>query len=229
MEKPRSAADYPLEWVEHVRAACLYVATVLGDLLIEELVVVGGLVPSLLITQDALPEGIPLHPGTMDLDLGLNLGVLDGSRYQEIAKRLRQADFKAQQNAAGNRVLQTWTVQGNHGQEVTVDFLIGPSTEADRASGIKHLESDFGAVITPGLNLAFRDREIVPMDGITIMGERAKRDIPVCGPGAFVILKALAFRSRGEPKDAYDLYYTVRNFGGGVDEVAAHLIALLPD
>ncbi len=67
------------------------------------------------------------------------------------------------------------------------------------------------------------------MDGITIMGERAKRDIPVCGPGAFVILKALAFRSRGEPKDAYDLYYTIRNFGGGVDEVAARLIALLPD
>ena len=116
MEKPDSAAGYPPEWVERVRAACLYVATVLGDLLIEELVVVGGLVPSLLITQDALPRGVPLHPGTMDLDLGLDLGVLDGSKYQEIAERLRHAGFKAQQNADGNTVLQTWTVQGNHGQ-----------------------------------------------------------------------------------------------------------------
>ena len=229
MEKPTSAAGYLPEWVEHARAACLYVATVLGDLLIEELVVVGGLVPSLLIIQDALPEGVPLHPGTMDLDLGLDLGVLDGSKYQEIAERLRHAGFKAQQNADGNTVLQTWTVRGNHGQEVTTDFLIEPSSEADRAPGIKHLESDFGAVITPGLNLAFRDREIVSIDGITIMGERAKREIPVCGPGAFVILKALAFDSRGAPKDAYDLYYTIRNFGGGVEEVAARTIGLLPD
>ena len=45
MEKPTSAAGYLPEWGEHARAACLYVATVLGDLLIEELVVVGGLVP----------------------------------------------------------------------------------------------------------------------------------------------------------------------------------------
>jgi len=42
VEKPRSAAGYPPEGGEHARAACLYVATVLGDLLIEELVVVGG-------------------------------------------------------------------------------------------------------------------------------------------------------------------------------------------
>ena len=128
MEKPRSAAGYPSEGVEHVRAACLYVATVLGDLLIEELVVVGGLVPSLLITQDALPEGVPLHAGTMDLDLGLDLGVLDESKYHEIAERLRHAGFEAKRNAEGNTVLQTWTIRGNYGQEVAIDFLIGPSS-----------------------------------------------------------------------------------------------------
>ena len=32
----------------------------------------------------------------------------------------------------------------------------------------------------------------------------------MCGPGAFVVLKALAFRDRGEPKDAYDLVYVLR-------------------
>ena len=67
------------------------------------------------------------------------------------------------------------------------------------------------------------------MDGITIMGERAKRELPVCGPGAFVILKALALDSRGAPKDAYDLYYTIRNLGGGVEDVAVRIIGLLPD
>jgi hypothetical protein len=51
----------------------------------------------------------------------------------------------------------------------------------------------------------------------------------VCGPGAFVVLKALAFRSRGEAKDAYDLYYVIRNYGAGVSDVASRLSALLPE
>jgi hypothetical protein len=51
----------------------------------------------------------------------------------------------------------------------------------------------------------------------------------ICGPGAYVVLKALAFGSRGENKDAYDLFYVVRNFGTAVEDVAAHLRPLLSD
>ncbi len=42
-EKPTTAAGYDREYAGLVRATCLYVATKLGDL-IEDLVVVGGLV-----------------------------------------------------------------------------------------------------------------------------------------------------------------------------------------
>ena len=52
-EKPSFASDYKREDLELVRQTCLYVATKLGDLL-DDLVVVGGLVPSLLIKDDSL-------------------------------------------------------------------------------------------------------------------------------------------------------------------------------
>ena len=162
----------------------------------------------------------------MDLDLGLSLGVLDDARYSEIAKRLRQAGFEVSENDRGNAAVQTWVIRGSRGQRVSVDFLISPSSDDDRPSRIKHLENDFGAVVTPGLDLAFQDREMVAMEGETVMGEWAARDVPVCGPGAFVILKALAFRSRGEMKDAYDLYYTVRNFEGGIADIAGRIAKL---
>ena len=48
---------------------------------------------------------------------------------------------------------------------------------------------------------------MIPIAGFTTAGERAERDIWVCGPGAFLVLKALALRIRGENKDAYDLAY----------------------
>ena len=67
-EKPSFASEYRREQVELVRQTCLYVATKLGDLL-EEFVVVGGLVPSLLIPEKSLSQSEDAHAGTMDLDL----------------------------------------------------------------------------------------------------------------------------------------------------------------
>lgn len=42
-------------------------------------------------------------------------------------------------------------------------------------------------------------------------------------------MKALAFRSRGENKDAYDIAYLLRNFGGGPRDVAARVSEFLFD
>ncbi len=63
--------------------------------------------------------------------------------------------------------------------------------------------------------------------GRTILGAKATRDVWVCGAGAFVVLKALAFDGRGESKDAYDLHYVIRNYGTGVADVAARLKPML--
>ena len=110
---------------------------------------------------------------------------------------------------------------------MTVDFVIPPSLGEDKGGKIRHIEKDFAAVITPGLHLAFKDRQRVSLRGRTILGEKASREIWVCGPGAFVILKALAFGTRGENKDAYDLYYVIRNYGSGIDDVLKHLKPIL--
>src|SRR5262249_9793793 len=75
-DKPTTSAGYLGGHVDLVHATCLYVATKLGDL-VDEVVVVGGLAPSLLIDQQNLAEGIQPHVGTMDLDIGLTMAVLD--------------------------------------------------------------------------------------------------------------------------------------------------------
>ena len=55
-DKPTTAAGYRPEHVALVWSTCLYVATKLGDLM-DDIVVVGGLVPSLLVDQEQLPAG----------------------------------------------------------------------------------------------------------------------------------------------------------------------------
>jgi len=227
-EKPSFAFDYKRENVALVRQTCLYVATKLGDLL-DDLVVVGGLVPSLLIPDESLPAGEDVHIGTMDLDLGLSLALLDSKRYEDLTLRLYRADFKPDKNEEGNPTLQRWKITPATDLKVTVDFLIPPSLATDKGGDLRHIEKDFAAVITPGLPLAFQDKQKVSLKGLTLLGEKANREIWVCGPGAFVVLKALAFDQRGENKDAYDLYFVIRNYAGGVDDVCRCLSPLLKE
>ena len=189
--KPNRASGYATDQVEHVRATCLYVATKLGDLA-DETVIVGGLVPSLLIDQNAVGGAEGRHVGTLDLDVGLALAILDDQRYQALTERLRQAGFSQDENEDGKPTRQRWQIDGP--PKVTVDFLIPPSLAADRPGTLRNIESDFAAIIAPGLQLAFVDRERVRLDGKTIVGEVASREVWVAGPGAYVVLKALAFK-----------------------------------
>ena len=222
--KPTTLAGYGDDDLGRVRSACLYVATTLGDML-DDIVVVGGLAPSLLVNQGKPPPGIDAHAGTKDLDLGLALTILEEDRYRELSTRLRDAGLLPDVNAHGNPTNQRWRVQRT--QNITVDFLIAPSLSRDSGGTLRHIQRGFAAVITPGLHLAFTDRLKVQLSGRTTAGEAAVRDIWVCGPGAFLVLKALAFRNRGANKDAYDLTYVLR--GIGIEKTADSLRRLAGD
>lgn len=107
--KPRRRSGYSREDTEQVRSICLTIAVTLGDLM-DDLCVVGGPVPALLIDQIAGPdpETGDLHPGTNDLDVGLAIALLDDEQYTEISKRLRQEGFEPDHNEFGGRTPQRW-------------------------------------------------------------------------------------------------------------------------
>ncbi len=168
------------------------------------------------------------HAGTLDLDLGLSITVFDEKRYQQLAERLRQAGFTQAPNENGRLSRQTWGLKTPQGR-MTLDFLIPPTLADDQPGKLRHLRPDFAAFIMPGLHLAFTDRIRVKLKGITPQGEHATRDLWVCGAGAFIVLKALAFRNRGTNKDAYDLFYVLKYFGSGVEDLVQRMQPLLLD
>jgi hypothetical protein len=225
-DKPKHASEYTSEQVELVRAMCLYVATKLGDMM-DDLLIVGGLVPSLIVDQEHLAGDVPPHVGTMDLDVGLQVALLQQGRYRQLTERLRDAGFEMDKNDAGRPTRQRGAVA--QADRVTIDFLVQPTLEGDRGGKLRDLEPDFAAIIAPGLRCAFRDRRQVTLRGKTLFGEKATREIWVCDAGAYVVLEALAFDSRGANKDAYDLSYVVRNYGSGPADVASKLQPLLDD
>jgi hypothetical protein len=186
--------------------------------------IVGGLVPALLVDlaqEGTLDETDPLsrHVGTRDLDLGFAMGLIDEGRYTEISTRLTRCGFGPDQNEEGNPTPQRW--RHETARELAVDFLISPTGEEEGGS-IKHLEGDFAAVVIPGLDLAFDDLRVVKLSGTRLDEAETTQEVPVCGPGAFVLLKALACDHRGKDKDKYDLFYMIRNYREGPPTIAEH-------
>jgi hypothetical protein len=217
--EPRVAADYAPGCSTIIRQTCLEVATRLGDFR-DEMRVVGGLVPSLIIDQSNRAPGVDEHIGTIDLDLGLSIVVLDDHLYEQIAKRLHEAGFSPDVNPAGNPTAQRW--RSAHG--VTIDFLIPPTSAADKGGRLRNLDDEFAAIITPALDLAFQNWQSVTLrETLPSGGGIAERSIKVCGAAAFTVLKALAFDKRGKPKDAYDLFYVIRHHVDGVDQIATQI------
>ena len=191
-----------------------------------DLIVVGGFVPSLLIDQKNL-DAQAVHIGTMDLDVGLAFQLITEERYQEVADRLQRAAFEPDKNNDGMTTRQRWKISD---PPVTVDFLIDPQPPKKPGSMFS-ITNDWAAIVVPGLHLAFQNNKSIVLKGETIAGESVAdgREIKVCGAGAFLVLKANAFRIRGENKDAYDLIYLLQNYGNGVADVAAELRPLLVD
>src|SRR5258708_33914735 len=113
-----------------------------------DVVIVGGFVRSLIVPVSALPEARPLHVGTMDVDLGLAIAILDRQRYHELCERLRNAGFHPDVNDSGNPTNQRWRIE-TESQNVTVDFLIPATLENDKGGTLRNLQEGFAAIITP--------------------------------------------------------------------------------
>ncbi len=219
--KPRHRSGYSREETKQVETSLLTVAVTLGGLM-DQICIVGGLVPTLLIDHEVGPdpETEAGHPGTSDLDVGLAIALLEDEKYAEMSERLRQEGFRPDENSKGNPTPQRWKLGS---LKVTIDFLLPPIPGAEEGGRMQPLESDLSAMITPGLQLAQSERHEIGLDGQTLKGEQVKREIPVCGPATFVVLKALAFHDRGEPKDAFDLVYVLRRWPGGIADIVERI------
>jgi hypothetical protein len=173
---------------------------------------VGGLVPRYL--TPAKPPDVPEHVGTMDVDIVLNIAVLaDKGGYASLRKQLKNNGFERYEPSPGKISTWQWTYQVQ-GRPVVVEFL----QHTDDAGSSGTLLSIDGEDVS-GMQFLhvgmthdwYREREITVElpDGNGI----ATESIRFADPVAFIVLKAMAFNHRGEPKDAADLIHVMRYSG----------------
>ena len=102
----RTASDYSPEDLLRVKKSCLYVFSQIPRRLADDITVVGGLVPSLLI-KDPPPPG-DHHLGTADLDIGLVLGLRGEEHYDELTTELLERGFTPERIEDGKAASIRW-------------------------------------------------------------------------------------------------------------------------
>ncbi len=187
--------------------------TLLGDLgpWRERVFLVGGLAPRYIV--GALPEGVPAHIGTTDVDLviGLALGDDTPETYRTLETNLKRAGLSAENSFRWTRLVDGISVQ--------VEFLC--ETDEVEAGRIfkprgESLGSGLGAFNVRGAQLAASDFTEHEVEAVRLDdGGLSTVTVQVCGLLPYVVLKTLAFQDRHDNKDAYDLVFCLLNFGDG--------------
>jgi hypothetical protein len=223
MSEPAIAADYDDRGARAAHAVLVELGQVLGAHR-DAIVVIGGTVPSLL-----LPEAEPGHVGSLDIDLDLDPEKLADHGYADLIEKLDAAGYE--RNVDGLKPFQLRRRldlgDGSEPIAVIVDLLMpkGAKTKKNRpqlVEGLRVQEADGGDV-------ALRHNLKLLISGAMPDGRTNKVEMLVASIPALLVMKGYALVQRDKKKDAYDIYFCIRNYKEGIDALAAECAKLLDD
>lgn len=214
VNEPQSAAEYDDRTTAAVKSVLIEIGQLLGSFR-GKFAVVGGSVPWLLLSEEDTP-----HIGTIDVDLGLDASALADGEYAQLVEALQKRGYDQRDNLRRFQLARTVpAVDGGADIDVVVDFLMPRDAEITKNS--PPLVSGFAVQRAYGIELALRSPKMVALEGNMPDGRRNRVLVAVASIPALLAMKGHAIDGRDKPKDAYDIYYAVRHFPGGVDALVA--------
>lgn len=219
--EPQSAGDYLPRSFTAVRQTLVEIAQILGSFQ-GKFAVIGGAVPWLLLH----PEDMA-HVGTLDIDLALDPQALAGTEYAELVDVLRGHGYNQREGArAFQLVREVPATDEGPPIDVYVDFLMPRNAVVEKRD--TPLIKDFAVQRADGADLAIDFQTMVEIEEAMPGSTGHNRvEIAVASIAALLAMKGHALVGRLKRKDAYDIYYCVRNYPGGPEALAEDCRPLL--
>lgn len=212
-KEPQSANDYDDRTSTAVKSVLVEIGQILGSFR-GKFAVVGGAVPWLLLDNEEMP-----HVGTLDVDLSLDAEALRDNEYASLVDALMGQGYHQQETRRRFQLVRTVeTSDGGAAIDVVIDFLMPREAIIER--NIPPLIENFAVQRADGADLATRFYQMVAISGPMPNGGANRVEIAVCSIPALLAMKGHALNGRLKQKDAYDVYFCVRNYPGGIAELA---------
>lgn len=203
--------DYNVSLVSAAYSVLIELTRILGAYR-NSIVLIGGWVPQLLFQ-----ETDDLHTGSIDIDLALDHKQITDERYRGLQDLL--VDRGYQQGKQPFIFHRTLTVEGTE-VNVQVDLLSGEyegTSKSHRHQRIQEIQTRK----VRGCDLAFDNPIELTIEGNLPDGARDSVVIKVASIVPFLVMKAIVLDDRLKEKDAYDIYYCLKQYADKLDDLVA--------
>lgn len=219
---PTRAADYEDRGLQAVISVLLEIGQLLGAYR-HRMVIVGGLVPWLLF-----PHAQPAHIGTLDIDLNLDPTALGDGEYKSLVETLEGAGYaRGTQGLRPFQLQRLVNVDGGLPVPVIIDLLM--PRHAAFVRNHPPLMVGFAVQKIDGGDVAMTSYIESEISGTMPDGRPNSVTLRVASAPALLVMKGYAINGRDKHKDAYDIYFSVQNYGGGPQALAQACRPLLED
>ncbi|MEI6915063.1 MAG: nucleotidyl transferase AbiEii/AbiGii toxin family protein [Armatimonadota bacterium] len=196
--------DYSADLVEAAKSVMLELTRLLGQYR-DDIVIIGGWVPELLFSG---------HVGSIDIDLALNHLELQEVGYATIERLLLDRGYR--QSDKQPFIFHRTVVVNGKKIDVEVDLLAGEYEGTANSRRHQNIQ-DIKARKARGCELAFDQPSEVTIGGTLPDGGKDTVKVRVASIVPFLVMKAMALYDRLKEKDAYDIYFCLLNYPGGLD------------
>lgn len=208
-EELKSQADYSAGQKEAAHRILVEIVNILNEYH-DDILIVGGWVPDLLFPDNN-------HVGSIDVDILINHLMLQEASYLNIESILLRNGYIKHKYKYFTFIKEVFIDGISY--NVDLDILAGMYGGSDKSHKSQHIQG-LRALKATGGNFAFE----VPAKEIRIEASRPDGaidtgNIRVVSLVPYMVMKAEAL-GRGKPKDAYDIYFCVKNYSGGVKALA---------
>lgn len=184
--------------------------TILGEYR-DRIVLVGGWIPYFL--NEAYRDE---HVGSLDIDIAISTEDQSEEVYQTILKTLISRGYEeGKQPFQFNRSI---TDKTGARFDVTIDLLAGEYGGTSKKHRTQKIQ-DVKARKARGCDIVFDHYQKIKVSGTMPDGSINEIYLKIADVVAFLTMKGMAIWDRMKEKDAYDIYFSVLHYPGGVSEL----------
>jgi hypothetical protein len=202
--------DYNTQEVNVCLSVMIELLTILGKYR-NNIVLVGGWVPYFLLIEKGRE-----HTGSIDIDLALDFNKISDDSYKTILQLLKKHEYKqGNQPFIFNRIIQS---NDKTKYTIEIDLLSGEYGGTGRSHRTQKIQ-DIHARKSRGCDLVFQYNFTYLLKKEMPDGSVNELRIKIADVIPFLVMKGMALWERYKEKDAYDIYFTILHYNGGVNKI----------
>ena len=203
-------SNYSKKEVDTCLSVIVEVMTILGSYR-DRIVLIGGWVPYFILDKQGKD-----HIGSINIDLALDFQKISDESYRSILQLLKKRGYiQGNQPFIFNRNIKN---ENGASYSIEIDLLSGEYGGTDKSHRTQKVQ-DINARKARGCDLAFKYNISVLLKSIMPDGSENEVNIKVASIIPFLVMKGMALWQRMKEKDAYDIYFTILHFPGGIESL----------